>query len=375
MTKSDLYHQKRERLINAIEFKPTDRLPVQGWNATIPAIERITGRSDYLSHPAETFALAMNAWDVDVILQFVLPDRQDRQCGPGAVVKVGDGLRSVVYALVDKWSEVHGGFKSPEDVRDFCQTIPAASEAHRYVDPDITCLRWLELDGWGAFLKPAVFIPGHLCQGVPWMWYSAMGYENYLMAHALYPEALERLFAFVGEESRLRNEVIARVIRDHDLVPIIYSGEDICGNDAPMVSPHILHDIYFPHQKRAIAPIIEAGIHWLWHCDGNILPILPDLLDCGIDGFQGFEEDKGMDMYALAATPCRNGKLPFLFGSVNVTTTMYTTPEQIRNDIRRMVDFSRQRGGGIVISTSSSIMENTPLENVLEFSKCAASQS
>ncbi|MBU0715276.1 MAG: hypothetical protein KJ964_07965 [Verrucomicrobia bacterium] len=372
MTKRELYHQKRERLINAVEFKPTDRLPVKCGNATIAAIERITGRSDYLAHPKEVFALAMNAWDVDIILQFVLPDRQDKQCGPTAAINICDGLRS---NLAGEWCRTHGAFKSPEDVRDFCQTVPAVSEARRYVDPDITYLRWLELDGWGAFLKPAVFIPGHLCQGVPWMWYTVMGYENYLMAHALYPEALERLFAFIGEESRLRNEAIAKAIRDYDLVPIIYSGEDICGNDGPMVSPQILHDIYFPHQKRAIAPIIEAGIHWLWHSDGNILPILPDLIDCGIGGFQGFEEDKGMDMDALAATPCRNGKLPFLFGSVNVTTTMYTTPEKIRSDIRRMVDLSKQRGGGVVLSPSSSIMANTPLENVLAFYKYAHSQS
>ncbi len=375
MTKNELYRQKRERLINAIEFKPTDRLPVHGGNSTIAAIERITGRNDYLSRPGETFAMAMNAWDVDVILQFVLPDRQDKQCGPVGAIKIRDGLCTVVHDLVDQWQKSRGGFTSPEDVRDFCQSLPASSEAGRYVDPEITGRRWLEVEGWGTFLKPAVFIPGHLCQGVPWMWYIAMGYENYLMAHVLYPEALERLFAFTGEESRLRNEVIARTIRDYDLAPLIYSGEDICGNDGPLVSPSILHDIYFPHQKRAIAPIVEAGIHWLWHSDGNILPILPDLMECGIDGFQGFEEDKGMDMNALAAAPCRNGKLPFLFGSVNVTTTFYMTPEKIRADVGRMVALSRQRGGGVVISPSSSIMENTPLENVLEFYKCAASRN
>ena len=49
------YIEKRERLLNAVEFKPTDRLPVQGWNGTIAAIERITGRNDYVSHAKEVF--------------------------------------------------------------------------------------------------------------------------------------------------------------------------------------------------------------------------------------------------------------------------------------------------------------------------------
>ena len=95
------------------------------------------------------------------------------------------------------------------------------------------------------------------------------------------------------------------------------------------------------------------------------MPIVPDILDSGVDGFQGFEEDKGMDLYALAETPCKNGKLPFLMGSNNVTQTIYTTPEEIRKDVKRMVDLSDKRGGGVLLSPSSSIMANTPTENVL----------
>ncbi len=204
------------------------------------------------------------------------------------------------------------------------------------------------------------------------MWYERMGYENFLMAHLLYTEEMERLFAFAGEEGRLINIAIARAIRENDLIPLVYSGEDICGNDGPLASPNILRQIYFPHLKRAVAPLIDEGIHWLWHTDGDIAAILPDILDCGIDGFQGFEEDKGMDMYKLAETPCRNGKLPFLRGSVNVTTTMYTSPEEVRADVKRLVALSNKRGGGIILSSSSSIMENTPTENVMAlFDACA----
>lgn len=285
------YFAKRERLLNAIEFKPTDRLPVNGGNGTIAAIERVTGRNDYVTHAKEVFTQAMKTWDVDVVMQFVLPDRQDRQCGPGAGVKVRDGLLSAVYNLMDDWSKEHGAWASPEDFRDFCESLPPAAEAKRFVDADVTIQRWIELDVWGEFLKPIVWLPGHLCGTVGWMWYSQVGYENYLMANILYPEAMERLFAFLGEEGRLRNIAIARVIREHNLLPVVYSGEDICGNDGPMVSPQLLRDTYFPHLKRATAPLIEAGVHWLWHTDGNIIPILDDLMGCGIDGFQGFEED------------------------------------------------------------------------------------
>jgi hypothetical protein len=368
------YLEKRERLLRAIEFRETDRLPVCMGVAPTSALEKITGRNDYKSHAKEVFTQAMKEWDVDVILQFVLPDRQDRQCGPNVEVMVYDGLLSVVCKLLGDWSREHGAWRSPEDFRDFCESLPPAVEAKRFVDADITFKRWLELDAWGEFLKPIVWLPGHLCGTVSWMWYNYVGYENYLMAHSLYPEAIERLFAFLGEEGRLRNIAIARAIREHNLIPIVYSGEDICGNDGPLVSPQSLRDIYFPHLKRAVEPLINAGVHWLWHSDGNILPILPELLDCGIDGFQGFEEDKGMDMLKLAETPCRNGKLPYLFGSVNVTTTFYETPASVRSEVQRMIDLSRNRGGGTVIMASSSIMENTPVENVMAYFEAAVQQ-
>lgn len=69
-----------------------------------------------------------------------------------------------------------------------------------------------------------------------------------------------------------------------------------------MVSPKIFKEVYFPHLRRAVEPLIDAGMHWLWHSDGDIMPIMSELIDCGIDGFQGFQEDEGMDMVKLSQT-------------------------------------------------------------------------
>jgi uroporphyrinogen-III decarboxylase len=118
--------------------------------------------------------------------------------------------------------------------------------------------------------------------------------------------------------------------------------------------------------KRAVQPIIESGIHWLWHSDGNILPILDDLLDCGIDGFQGFEEDKGFELNELLKRKCKSGKMPFIMGSVSVTTTMYGSLQGIREEKKRMKNLSDKNGGGVILAASSSVMADTPVENIME---------
>jgi len=148
---------------------------------------------------------------------------------------------------------------------------------------------------------------------------------------------------------------------------LVYSGEDICANAGPLASPEILKEIYFPHLKRAVEPLIDSGVHWLWHSDGDIIPILPFLIDCGINGYQGFEEDKGVDMMKLSRTQCQNGSVPFLCGSVSSNSTFYTTPEEVHSEVQRMINLAHSRKGGVIIAPSTSIMEDTPCENVLAF--------
>jgi len=354
---------RRRRLIETIEFGAPDRLAIRGECGSEAALRAVTGRSDYADHPKEVYAEANRIWDVDLIHQFVLPDRLDRSVGPGAECDVS-ALRSSVHALISRWGHDHGGWQSPEAFRDFCLSLPGPEAAARQVDRANVAEQWIALDRWGDFLKPMVWIPGHLAGTVNWMHYTSVGYENYLIAHHLYPEALDRLFAYAGAEARSRNEAIARAIREHDIMPLIYSGEDICGNDGPLCSPAVLREVYFPHLKRAIEPIVEAGIHWMWHSDGDILPILDDLIACGIDGFQGFEEDKGMDLDALLGKTCANGKPPFICGSVSVTTTMYRDVEAVVADCDRLRRIQEVRGG-VILGSSSSIMPDTPVENVL----------
>ncbi|MDA0335862.1 MAG: hypothetical protein O2782_11905 [bacterium] len=46
---------------------------------------------------------------------------------------------------------------------------------------------------------------------------------------------------------------------------------------------------------RSIEPLVQAGVRLLWHCDGNLMEMVPRLLEAGIAGFQGFQYEDGMD--------------------------------------------------------------------------------
>jgi hypothetical protein len=358
-TRSD----KRARLLAAIDYVPVDRLPVCGGCGSEAGLAAASGRTDYRAHPREVFAEAMRAWDVDLVLQFVLPGRLDRSCGPRATLDT-TALTCSLFEPAREAVRRAGGQLDPEGVRDFCRSLPTAPALARAIVADRVREQWAALDAWGGFLAPQVWVPGHLAGICPWMWYEFFGYEGYLMAQALYPEDVELLFAAAAAEAEARNRAIAGAIRERDLIPLVYLGEDICGNRGPLAAPDLLRAIYFPHLRRALAPLADAGIHILWHSDGDINPILADLIACGVDGFQGFEEDKGMELAPLLASTCSHGKPPFVCGSVSVTTTMYRTPAAVQDDVRRMKAIAAGRGGGVILSASSTIMEDTPAENI-----------
>lgn len=190
------------------------------------------------------------------------------------------------------------------------------------------------------------------------------GYEAFLGALALYPKHIERWFAHTGEHARLTNIAIVEAIRQHSLAPYVYNGDDICFNDGPMCSVEILRRVYFPALKRAVQPLHNAGVRMIWHSDGNILPILEDLIKAGMWGFQGFQEETGPKLEIMAQRRTIWGARPVLWGSISVTRTLpFGTAEDVRAEVDRC--FETCSGGGFVLATSSSIGPEVPVENIL----------
>jgi uroporphyrinogen decarboxylase len=198
--------------------------------------------------------------------------------------------------------------------------------------------------------------------------YTTWGYENYMCALALYPQHLGRYFAILGERARGHNQAIVEAVDRYDLAPFVYGGDDICFNDGPICAPEVLDALYFPALRRALEPLVEADVRVVWHCDGDVRPIVPQLLEAGVSGFQGFQEDEsGISLEEMAALRTRWGKKPILWGSVSVTSTFpHGTVEDVKQSVERSFRIAGP-GGGFALGSTSSILPETPLENIIAF--------
>jgi len=97
------------------------------------------------------------------------------------------------------------------------------------------------------------------------------------------------------------------------------------------------------------------------------MPIAPRLLECGVDGFQGFQEKVGtpVDLESLSELRTRRGRKPVLIGSVSTTATLpFGAPDDVRREVARCVALARRRGGGLLLNASSSVGPEVPKENL-----------
>ena len=131
-----------------------------------------------------------------------------------------------------------------------------------------------------------------------------------------------------------------------------------------MVSPKTLSSIYFPNLRRAFEPLVEIESEIIWHSDGYIIPIVDELIACGVSGFQGFQEETGFDIRDIAARRVRSERKPLLFAGLSVDKTLpHGSVRDVEAEVERIVD-TVGSGGGLAIGTANTAGPDCPDENL-----------
>lgn len=216
-------------------------------------------------------------------------------------------------------------------------------------------------------LGPTILKSGYGFVGFPGFRYGTYGYTNYFMAYALYPEIMERDFKLQADWAQLNNKAAARAIAEGNL-PLLYRlDHDMTDSRGPLVNIKTLEKMWFPHFARAIQPVAKIpGMNLIWHCDGNLMAMIPGLLECGIRGFQGFQYETGMDYPRICRMKARDGDSLIIIAGVSVTTTLpHGSPEDVKKEMNWLVENGPETG--LFLGGSSSITPGTSRENILTF--------
>jgi hypothetical protein len=197
----------------------------------------------------------------------------------------------------------------------------------------------------------------------PTLEYERFGYENYFMAYALYPEIIDRLFELQADYAVKNNRAVVKAFRRAGLPFYHRLDHDMADSSGLLVSMDSLKRSWVGQFARSIKPAVDADFTLLWHCDGNLTELLPYLIDAGVNGFQGFQYEDGMDYVNICKLKAKNGKSMVIQAGVSVTREMpMGTPEDIKKQLKFLVDNGPRTG--LFLSTSSSCAPGTPWENI-----------
>lgn len=131
-----------------------------------------------------------------------------------------------------------------------------------------------------------------------------------------------------------------------------------------MINPDFLEKYFAPLLKYGLEPLLEVGCKPVWHCDGDYRLILDMLLDCGVQGFQGFQPECGMTIDFIVTKRTREKNPLLIFGPISVTTELpVLTPEEIKRKVRFAVDVCRGNAD-LALFTSNTITPDVPIENI-----------
>ena len=132
---------------------------------------------------------------------------------------------------------------------------------------------------------------------------------------------------------------------------------DYCFNQGPFLSPAQFGEFVTPYLARLTRGYRDAGFYVIKHTDGNIMPILDQLVQTEPHALHSLDPQGGID---IAEVKRLYGNRVCLIGNVNCGMLDTGTPEQAREASRYALRHGMP-GGGYIFSTSNCIYTGMPL--------------
>jgi uroporphyrinogen decarboxylase len=203
----------------------------------------------------------------------------------------------------------------------------------------------------------------------PWLLFpleravAMQGLDGFLLNLAAEPDFAEALLKKIAG---LCKTLMGHFLRElGDNVDIIKIGDDLGAQDRLLISPRMYRRILKPIHADYIAFIKESTkAKVFFHTDGDVFDLIDDFIEIGVDILNPIQTAAGK-MANLAELKNRYGKNLVFCGAIDTQRVLpYGTPEQVRQETRRVIDILSP-SGGYMLASVHTIMDEVPPENVL----------
>ena len=173
------------------------------------------------------------------------------------------------------------------------------------------------------------------------------GFDRLMMAYVTEPEVAHRLARIVVAYKKRVCERAAALGAD-----VLLTGDDYANRKAPLMSPAHFRQFVLPYLKEMVDAAHRLGKPFIKHTDGNIWPILDDIVGAGIDALDPIEPLAGMDIGEVKA---RYGDRIAVCGNVDCGELLcHGTPLDVVEAVKETIA-KASVGGGHILASSNSI--------------------
>lgn len=373
----------KERLINALNHKEGDRIPLD-LGGPFSVINTILNRRllDYLglqsgeelndpmysvTYPSEEL---LNFFNADI--RWIIPHSPGNWDFKISQKKMIDG--KVYFYCVDEWgitrAKLVGGHWF--DIINSPLSNASIKDIENYQWPDPRDLGRFEGISKKAerLYKESRYAVGAGISGIIFetAWY-LRGFEKFLIdlkentgfAEVLLDKILEYWIAF-------NEEYLSRIGRYIDILVI---GDDLAHQYSLIISPETYRNIIKPRHKKLINSIKKYTTAKIaFHSCGAISELIPDLIEIGVEVLNPIQVSAaGMDTAILK----RNYGKDIIFwggGCENQRILPRGTKDEVKQEVKKRIK-DLAPGGGYIFAPIHAIQSDVPAENVISMYKAA----
>lgn len=144
-------------------------------------------------------------------------------------------------------------------------------------------------------------------------------------------------------------------------VDMIWTGDDIGSQQQMLISPAMWRQFLKPRMANFIAELkaINPALKVAYHTDGNVWPVIPELIEIGVDVLNPIQP-ASMNPAEIGRA---FGEQLCFWGSIDEQYTLpFGSPADVRNEVLQRLQ-TIGKGGGLILAPTHHVQLDTPLEN------------
>jgi len=147
-------------------------------------------------------------------------------------------------------------------------------------------------------------------------------------------------------------------------IDVLITGDDLGSQKAPLLSTTMYRQLIKPYHAELLSAIkARSRARIFFHSDGNIYPLLNDLIEIGIDVLNPVQVS-ARDMGDTARLKREFGDRLAFCGAIDSQSVLpHGTPDEVRREVRRRIK-DLAPGGGYILAAVHCVQPDVPPENV-----------